>query len=496
MNITTAASVSSTSEPAVDETASTVEETVSAGLGQTSTGSEAADLTTTPPFTDEADATNSSDTTSPPDAPHSTTKAETSDSNVAESIVTAFATTLASTLQTTIGGLTTNPSISSTNLTTNFSTPPPALVNRTITVDANTTDIESEVNRLSVEVQRLKNLFGGEYTIQGVGHDATVMMWTATLIFFVMMLGVAFFTWRQKAGQRRNYVLLYCINMFSCIVYLVMAFGHGRIYVPEAQIVVEADKLEVQLLYRPAIPAVWYARYIGWMLTTPLMLFLVGSASGAEPEIICFTVTMDLTMLVCGLIATVLPGEEASKWMFWLFGMVCYLILLYVLLKSFRAAALNIGRKSKEGAKYAGEDVGTLIWIIVITWTIFPFVWITAEGSHQVTDDMQVILYAALDVISKASFTLGFLRLQISLPRKRSAKRPATAPRLDGASGTATPSRLGSVWPTKESKEKKMRKRERRGRKDAPPGISLGSTPPGGRQREHMPDPSSPSIAV
>jgi len=166
-----------------------------------------------------------------------------------------------------------------------------------------------------------------------------------------------------------------------------MAFGHGRLFVADAKLDWggDEDALAVEIVYRPAVPSVWYARFVGLASATPLMIYLVGKASGVDTETLYFAIAADITMALCWLIATLLPNEEASKWMFWLIGMVFYLILLYSILRSFRVAAVKRG-----GA--VAKNYGVVVWVIVFTWTVYPFVWVTAEGAHVLSEDVSVIL--------------------------------------------------------------------------------------------------------
>mmetsp|Transcript_13997 Transcript_13997/g.33094 ORF Transcript_13997/g.33094 Transcript_13997/m.33094 type:complete len:156 (+) Transcript_13997:336-803(+) len=94
-------------------------------------------------------------------------------------------------------------------------------------------------------------------------------------------------------------------------------------------------------------------------------------------------------------------------------SMVFYLILLYSILRSFRVAAVKRG-----GA--VAKNYGVVVWVIVFTWTVYPFVWVTAEGAHVLSEDVSVILYSCLDMVAKVTFTAAFLRLEpASLLRKR-----------------------------------------------------------------------------
>ena len=71
---------------------------------------------------------------------------------------------------------------------------------------------------------------------------------------------------------------------------------------------------------RPKDPSVWYTRRLAWLATTPCIIFVLWTVSGATADYAMLAIGSDMLMHVCFLIATLVDGTEASKWIFWLFG--------------------------------------------------------------------------------------------------------------------------------------------------------------------------------
>jgi bacteriorhodopsin len=100
----------------------------------------------------------------------------------------------------------------------------------------------------------------------------------------------------------------------------------------------------------PLDPPFFYGKYIQWLITTNLTLYLLcRSVAHANKRITLFAMAFNSMMIVCGLCAESLrtdnieaaqiPRYITSKWVYWVFGMVFYVMLLSVLNRAVRRAA-------------------------------------------------------------------------------------------------------------------------------------------------------------
>ena len=64
----------------------------------------------------------------------------------------------------------------------------------------------------------------------------------------------------------------------------------------------------------------FYARYIDWLLTTPLLLYDLASVAGVESGETFGIIGLDVLMIVAGLIGSTQTPEY--RWIFWAFGML------------------------------------------------------------------------------------------------------------------------------------------------------------------------------
>jgi bacteriorhodopsin len=197
-------------------------------------------------------------------------------------------------------------------------------------------------------------------------------------------------TWRQSMGMHR--VVAGFICMFASLAYLTMATGHGYI----------VRCCDGRSFY--------YARYIDWTITTPLMIWELASLARATRNDTLFLIFIDILMIISGLIGALVCSGE--KWVFFGFSILCFIPILTTLCQWDRSAQLlkngddintNLGVFSDSRLR----RYRTAMNITVITWFFYPIVWIFAEGTGKMTAYAEAICYTALDIIAKSVF--GFV---------------------------------------------------------------------------------------
>merc|ERR1712178_617507 len=92
---------------------------------------------------------------------------------------------------------------------------------------------------------------------------------------------------------------------------------------------------------------------------------------------------------------------DQNKWFFFIFGMVTFIHICAVLLKYSKV------NKYGEEARALYNKVA---WMTIVLWTLYPVVWIVAEGQRMVSASMEACLYAIMDVSAKCVF--GILIVQ------------------------------------------------------------------------------------
>jgi bacteriorhodopsin len=138
----------------------------------------------------------------------------------------------------------------------------------------------------------------------------------------------------------------------------------------------------------------YYARYVDWTITTPLMLWEIIDYTNAPQNERIFLISMDIIMVIGGLIGALVCGGE--KWAFFGFSILTFIPILWFL------CALEAQAKEKKLRIFR-----SIMNITVLSWFFYPIVWILAEGTGVLCANAEAICYTVLDIISKTVF--GFL---------------------------------------------------------------------------------------
>lgn len=200
---------------------------------------------------------------------------------------------------------------------------------------------------------------------------------------FVAFLGLfvptCYFVYQTPKNEPRFYhIVTVMITLIASLAYMVMATGHGYYFRP----------FDCRQFF--------YARYIDWAFTTPLMLIDLLGFSGATADTRFFLLGVDFLMIIAGLIGSFVEGDE--KYAFFGFGMLMFAPIIYYLLVDLKDAAKT--NKSQEI-----QDVYNKISMLTaITWACYPVVWLFAEGSNKLTADTEVYAYTLLDLLAKSVF--------------------------------------------------------------------------------------------
>ena len=230
-----------------------------------------------------------------------------------------------------------------------------------------------------------------------------ILHWIYVAIMFIS--AITFYLWSKddKGIPKHKYFIHIMIVTWSGLAYSAMALDQGYI-------LTDWDM-------------VFYARYIDWVVSTPLLLLalsftgmlLIDKVLWLKAALIFFQVIMILT----GLVAELSP--EAEQW-YW-YGMGC--IALVIVLYMFWVPLYNL-------AKSQGEELETIYKksaaFLTIQWVLYPVVWFIGSMGIGLLDSFTTtVFYIILPIISKAGF--GFYNLSL-LRNMKDKKELTTQPNL------------------------------------------------------------------
>jgi len=189
------------------------------------------------------------------------------------------------------------------------------------------------------------------------------------------------------------------ITTFATLSYFAMATGEGTSFAHIA--IRESHKHGIPDTVEHVFRQVFWARYIDWSLTTPLLLLDLAFLAGLNGADIFVAVVADVIMVLTGLFAAFGEGDRV-KWGWYAMACIAYLVIVYVLAVSGRH---TVSAKDSKTAKLFASIGG----FTLILWTLYPIVWGISDGARKWSVDGEIIAYAVLDVLAKPVFGFWLL---------------------------------------------------------------------------------------
>jgi bacteriorhodopsin len=142
-----------------------------------------------------------------------------------------------------------------------------------------------------------------------------------------------------------------------------MASGHGIGY--HHVVEKEQHKHGVPPTTKDVYRQVYWARYVDWTVTTPLLLLDLALLAGMNGANILVAIVADVIMILTGLFAAFGTEDTPQKWGWYAIACIAYLVVIFQL--AFQGRATAFGKGGKVGNFFAAIGGFTLI-----IWTVYP----------------------------------------------------------------------------------------------------------------------------
>ncbi|KAI9799894.1 MAG: hypothetical protein M1833_003816 [Piccolia ochrophora] len=223
-----------------------------------------------------------------------------------------------------------------------------------------------------------------------VGDTGKRTLWVVFVIMLLSTIAFSVLAYRVPVQKRLFHILTAFITTFATISYFAMASGDGNDY----SFIKTVDNYDV---YRQ----IFYARYIDWSLTTPLLLLDLAFLAGLNGANIIVAIVADVIMILTGLFAA-FGSTSSQKWGYYAIACIAFLVVIFVLAVTGRRTVA--ARDSKVSTFFASISLFTLV-----IWTIYPIVWGLGEGAQVIGVDAEIVAYAILDILAKPVFGFWLL---------------------------------------------------------------------------------------
>ena len=227
--------------------------------------------------------------------------------------------------------------------------------------------------------------------------DSKFWLWLTTAIMTVGGLAILGLGKRRTPGEELQTVMHGIVPLIAACSYFAMASGQGAVILPILH--PTAGGQTGRIFY--------FARYIDWTFTTPLLLAsVVMTAMHAGPKragIIVGVILADVMMILTALF---FGASEilTLKWLWFLVSCVAFLGVYYVLLVS--AMQASQAERSDVRSVYRRDAL-----LLSVVWFLYPIVLaISPDGLNVISDALGVFFIAVLDIVAKVVF--GLLSVQ------------------------------------------------------------------------------------
>jgi bacteriorhodopsin len=188
-------------------------------------------------------------------------------------------------------------------------------------------------------------------------------------VVFVIMLAASaifsFLSWSIPVSRRLYHVITTLITITAALSYFAMATGAGVSY----HCVRATDYHDhIPDTHHPVCRQVFWARYVDWTITTPLLLLDLALLAGIDGAHTLMAIVADLIMILTGLFAAF--GQDrgrgsAQKWGWYTIGCVAYIFVVW-----------HIGLHGSRVVTAKGKTVtrlfASLAAFTFILWTAYP----------------------------------------------------------------------------------------------------------------------------
>ena len=214
-------------------------------------------------------------------------------------------------------------------------------------------------------------------------------LWIACIGMLIGMvllyLPLASNTQEKQEGEVASH---FYVPLFAFTAYLVMALGAGRLTTEGGRIF-------------------YYARYIDWSITTPLLLWsLVYSGiqgTGVKRNaLIVALLGADIYMIVTGFIAG-RTDNMTMKFSFYICSCIAFLFIFVLLLGPFKKLAMT----GPHGSDYSKKAP-----VLLVLWLAYPIIFIFGqEGVKLFSATFDAVGYTIFDLVTKVVYGLWAISL-------------------------------------------------------------------------------------
>lgn len=232
-----------------------------------------------------------------------------------------------------------------------------------------------------------------------ITQTGTKTLWVVFVLMFLSTLLLAFQTWRLPTQKRLFHILTTFITAIATLSYFAQATGAGTTFAHH--LVKSHHKHDIPDTLQHVFRQVFWARYVDWALTTPLILLDLALLAGIDGFNILVTLFADLVMVFTGWFFA-LAQTKGQRWGWYAMACVAFLVVVHQLAIPGRRAVAN-----KD--KHVAGIFAFLASYTLVVWALYPIVWAIGDGARKWSVDGEIIALAVVDILAKPIFGFWLL---------------------------------------------------------------------------------------
>ena len=210
---------------------------------------------------------------------------------------------------------------------------------------------------------------------------------TSLWIGFVgLLIGAIYFGKDAIAAKGEDWeefhIVHFTITVVAALAYLGMIMGQGRIEVYGHD--------------------VFWARYVDWAITTPLIVYSLTRLGGVRGPIIAGLLISNELMVVTGFFAAVSPPSAEYVW---------YIVSCFFELAVFATILGPVASAARKQHPNVSGRYNQVMWFFIAYYIAYPVVWILGDkGIGLYGTSVETLAIALLDVIAKVIYAYVLLK--------------------------------------------------------------------------------------
>lgn len=224
-----------------------------------------------------------------------------------------------------------------------------------------------------------------------------ITLWVAFAIFLVSTVAFVGLGFSTAKKNRIFHHFSAVVALVATLSYYALATGSGYRFVFQGLRFIQGREVAV-------FRQVAYARFIDATLTTPLLLLELSFVAGLPRVDIAGIAVANEAMVITQLIASFLP-QNKTVWGWYAFS---WIFLIYIVWN-----LLWLGRQTSrlQASHIPGLYTG-FSSIIVLLWVLYSVALVLSDATSIINTDVEIIVYAVLDVVAKAGFGFALVFAQ------------------------------------------------------------------------------------